>query len=83
MLNLNEDAYLNQKGYKRRTESTLKSYSKKDLIDIIRCLEHNWAGEIWGNNLLSKRLQNVSEYLQQSHSLKEINKIMSIEGENL
>lgn len=41
----NEDALATQ-GYKPYKDTTLKSMSKDDLIDQIRCLEHNWAGEI-------------------------------------
>ena len=44
----NEDALATQ-GYKPYKDSTLKSMSKDDLIDQIRCLEHNWTGEIKAN----------------------------------
>lgn len=50
-----EDALATQ-GYKPYKDSTLKSMSKDDLIDQIRCLEHNWAGEIKACWLQSNRL---------------------------
>ena len=40
----NKDALATQ-GYKPYKDNTLKSMSKDDLIDQIRILEHNWAGE--------------------------------------
>ena len=52
----NEDA-LKSQGYKVYKDSTLKSMSKNDLIEQIRILEHNWAGEIKANWLQSYRLQ--------------------------
>ena len=48
----NEDA-LKSQGYKTYKDSTLKSMSKNDLIEQIRILEHNWAGEIKANWLQS------------------------------
>jgi hypothetical protein len=32
-------------GYKKKTEKTLMSYTKKQLIEQIRILEHNWDCE--------------------------------------
>jgi len=29
-------------GYKKKTEKTLMTYTKKELIEQIRTLEHNW-----------------------------------------
>ena len=29
-------------GYKKKTEKTLMTYTKKELIEQIRILEHNW-----------------------------------------
>ncbi len=52
----NEEA-LKSQGYKPYKDSTLKSMSKDDLIDLIKILEHNWAGEIKANWLQSYRLQ--------------------------
>ena len=40
----NEDALATQ-GYKPYKDTTLKSMSKDDLIDQIRCLEHNLSKE--------------------------------------
>ena len=74
---------LKTKGWKPKSYNSLMSYKKVDLIEEIRCLEHNWSGEIWGSNLIQKRLENACEYLkQQGLSVNEINKIISVEGEN-
>lgn len=75
---------LGSRGQRVYSDSYLKSFTKDQLIDEIRCLEHNYAGEIWGSILLQKRLENTCNYLkQQGLSLEKINKIISIEGENL
>ena len=74
---------LKSHGYHTRENSTLKGLNKEQLIDIIRCLEHNWAGAIWRADLLSARLKNACDYLKkQGVQLEEINKIISVEGEN-
>ena len=82
MINININEYLGLKGQRVYSDGSLNSFTKDRLIDEIRCLEHNYAGEIWGSNLLSKRLENVCNYLkEQGLSLEEINKIISVEGE--
>ena len=60
----NEDA-LKSQGYKIYKDSTLKSMSKNDLIEQIRILEHNWAGEIKANWLQSYRLQFTNEIFEE------------------
>lgn len=75
---------LTQKGWKPVSTSYLKKWKKEELIEHIRILEHNWAGEIWGSNLIRKRLKNACNYIkEQDVPLEKINKIISIEGENL
>ena len=54
---IKNEEVLKSQGYKPYKDSTLKSMSKNDLIDLIRILEHNWAGEIKANWLQSYRLQ--------------------------
>ena len=79
---ININKCLGLRGQRVYSDGSLKSFTKDQLIDEIRCLEHNYAGEIWGSNLLSKRLENVCNYLkEQGLSLEEINKIISVEGE--
>ena len=83
-LSNNERELLLQQGWLPLSISYLKSYKKDDLIEQIRILEHNWAGAIWGNNLIRKRLENACDYLKQKGlTLEEINKIISVEGENV
>ena len=80
---INDYPNLAQRGWKVYADGYYKGQKKDDLIDQIRCLEHNWAGEIWGNDLLRRRLENACNYLkQQGLSLEEVNKIISVEGEN-
>lgn len=82
MIEIDINKHLKARGQRIYSDGTLKSFTKEQLIDEIRCLEHNYAGEIWGSNLLSKRLENVCTYLQRKGlSLDEINKIISVEGE--
>jgi len=82
MLKININEHLRLRGQRVYSDGSLNSFTKDRLIDEIRCLEHNYAGEIWGNNLLAKRLENVCNYLKkQGLSLEEINKIISVEGE--
>lgn len=35
-----------KRGYKVYSDFYMMTLSKKDLIGIIRCLEHNWANEL-------------------------------------
>ena len=83
MIFIDINKYLAKRGQKVYSDSYLKSFTKEQLIDEIRCLEHNFANEVWGSELLTKRLENVCEYLkQQGYQLDQINQIISIEGEN-
>ncbi len=81
---LSDAVALNSLGWKPKATATLKNCKKSDLIDIIRCLEHNWAGEIKANKLYQQRLQHVVSYLGgEGYSIDEINHIISVEGENI
>lgn len=51
----NQEEILQSQGWKTKKDSTLKSLTKEQLIDEIRCLEHNWAGEINSRALQSNR----------------------------
>lgn len=74
---------LAQKGWNSCSSSYLKKWKKEELIEHIRRLEHNWAGSIWQVNLIIQRLENACKYIkEQGVSLEEINKIISVEGEN-
>lgn len=53
---------LTKNGWKERKDSTYKSMKKEDLIDNIRCLEHNWAGSLKASELLSQRLKKFDDY---------------------
>lgn len=78
-----DDYYvLEQNGWEIPNNSTLKGTLKKELIEIIRCLEHNWAVEIKANMLLSKRLENFYNYYKEKGQDKLFNEIISkdIEG---
>lgn len=75
-----EDALTTQ-GYKPYKTSTLKSMSKDDLIDQIRCLEHNWAGEIKANKLLSYRLKCFLDVLERNGHPEKFNQICALPGE--
>ena len=44
---------------------TLMQYKKKDLVEIIRMLEHNWAGSIKATELQSRRLENFYNYYKE------------------
>ena len=60
----NKDALLLQ-GYKILKDTTLKSMTKDKLIELIRILEHNWAGEIKACLLQSKRLEFTDEIFEE------------------
>ena len=76
----NEDALATQ-GYKPYKDATLKSMSKDDLIDQIRCLEHNWAGEIKANKLLSYRLKCFLDVLDKNGHPEKFSQICALPGE--
>ena len=61
-----EDYYvLEQDGWKLPQNHTLMQYKKKDLVEIIRMLEHNWAGSIKATELQSRRLENFYNYYKE------------------
>lgn len=61
-----EDYYvLEQDGWKLLQNNTLMQYKKKDLVEIIRMLEHNWAGSIKATELQSRRLENFYKYYKE------------------
>ena len=76
----NEDA-LKTQGWRSYKDSTLKSMSKDDLIDQIRCLEHNWAEEIKANKLLSYRLKCFLDVLEKNGHPEKFNQICALPGE--
>ena len=79
MININIIEYLKLRGQRVYSDGSLKSFKKEKIIDEIRCLEHNFAGEIWGSELLTKRLEKVCDYLkQQGLTLDEINKLLEV-----
>lgn len=59
--NMSNEEALALEGWKTRN---YKNLSKKDLLEYIECLEHNWAGEIKANKLLSQRLENFLNYFE-------------------
>lgn len=76
----NKDALATQ-GYKQYKDNTLKSMSKDDLIDQIRILEHNWAGEIKSNKLLSYRLKCFLDVLDKNGHPEKFSQICALPGE--
>ena len=76
----NKDALATQ-GYKPYKDNTLKSMSKDDLIDQIRILEHNWAGEIKSNKLLSYRLKCFLDVLDKNGHPEKFSQICALPGE--
>ena len=76
----NEEALATQ-GYKPYKNSTLKSMSKDNLINQIRILEHNWAGEIKANKLLSYRLKCFLDVLNKNGHPELFGQICSLPGE--
>lgn len=62
VFDLSDYYILKKNGWKERKDNTYKSMKKEDLIEYIRCLEHNWAGALKGSELLSERLKKFSDY---------------------
>lgn len=63
-----DDYYvLENEGWKLPQDQTLLNghYKRKDLISIIRMLEHNWAGSIKATELQSRRLENFYNYYKE------------------
>lgn len=81
---INDYPSLAKRGWKVMSDGYYKRWKKDEIIEQLRCLEHNWAGEIWGNELLRERLQNACRHLkEQGYSLEEVNHIIAVEGENV
>lgn len=70
---------LGEEGWKLPSNATLKQYRKDELVDIIRMLEHNWAGSIKQNILQQKRLKNFYNYYQQIGQGELFSKLMNEE----
>lgn len=61
-----DDYYvLEQNGWKLPSNNTLRKTKKIDLVEIIRMLEHNWAGSIKATELQSRRLENFYNYYKE------------------
>jgi len=75
VFDLDDQFVLDQECWKVLSNNTLKHYKKEELIGIIRCLEHNWAGEIKTNMLLRKRLENFYNYYKEKGQDKLFNQI--------
>lgn len=75
-----DDYYvLEQNGWKLPSNNTLKKYKKIDLLEIIRMLEHNWAGELKANMLQNKRLENFYDYYKEKGNEELFTKLTSEE----
>ena len=75
-----DDYYvLEQNGWKLPSNNTLKQYKKIDLLEIIRMLEHNWAGELKANMLQNKRLENFYNYYKEKGNEELFTKLTSEE----
>lgn len=84
LIDLNDIELLQRQGWKMYQDSTLKGWKKTDLVDFIRCLEHNWAVSEWGNELLRRRLEKVLNYLhEQGLTIEQTNEILRLEEENI
>lgn len=76
-----DDYYvLEQNGWKLPSNNTLKGYKKQQLIEIVRMLEHNWAGEIKANMLQNKRLENFYNYYKEKGQEELFSKIIDKEN---
>lgn len=73
----NKDA-LASEGWKSRK---YENFTKKELIDFIECLEHNWAMEIKANRVLQIRLGLVYEYLKEAGHPEMFSEIVSFPSE--
>lgn len=75
-----DDYYvLEQNGWKLPSNNTLSKYKKIDLLEIIRMLEHNWAGNIKATMLQNKRLENFYNYYKEKGNEKLFTKLTSEE----
>ena len=62
LYDLDDYIVLEEEGWKSLSTSTLLGYKKDVLIQMIRMLEHNWAGSIKAATLQSRRLENFYNY---------------------
>lgn len=84
MLSKSDEVGLKKRGWNVYADSYYKHWKKDELIEQIRNVEHNYATEIWGCELLTRRLENICIYLKkQGLSMKEINKIIAVDRERL
>ena len=52
-------------GYKKKADKTLLSMTKKELIEQIRMLEHNWHCEIESSNNKTNLLRRIDKVLNE------------------
>lgn len=81
VFDLSDYEILSRNGWKDRTNNTYKSMKKEELIDYIRCLEHNWAGSLKENELLSHILKNFANYFNSIGQPDMFRKISMVEEE--
>lgn len=81
VFDINDYDILVKNGWKHRELSTYKSMKKDNLVDFIRCLEHNWAGSLKANELLSARLKKFCDYFEAIGQPEMFRKICMIDEE--
>ena len=64
IFDMEDEEILTQSGWHPKKDITYKNCKKDELIDIIRCLEHNWAGAEKSLKLQNKRLENFCNYFK-------------------
>ena len=66
--------------YKPKSDSTLKHYTKDQIIEELRCAEHNWGAAEERAEILSKRLKQLTQKLIDSntYSIKQVNEMIAL-----
>lgn len=66
--------------YKSYSDSTLKSMTKQEIIDELRCAEHNWHAMEERAMILSKRLEQLTRKLIESgaYTTAQVNEMMAL-----
>lgn len=66
---------LKKNGWEVHSEKTLLSYCKKDLIDYIRCLEHNYACALERLDRQANFLQELNQKMRCCENCKHQNRL--------
>lgn len=79
MLDYSTIKLLNSRGYRAKSDKTLRYYSLSSLIEEVRNIEKSYAEEIRKNDVANLRIKRFYKYFESREDLDTFDKIMDID----